>query len=306
MKHERKTNWTFFIRLAGSLLSILILVIIFSDEQWSLVWQQLRSLQAWRIAACIVLMIVSRLATWGRWHSLLRVSSQKVSWKDTLRLTFTGLFAANVLPTTIGGDAARLAGALRLKIDGHLAAASLLADRLIGMTGMLLALPLGLPHFWSASQQARSGLLYGAVFGGLFAKLKESLGRIWENLRFWLQHPQVFLRALAFSLLHQLCLYLIVHILIHGFGETLPLHSIAGLWSLVYFITLVPISINGLGVQELSISNLFSSLGGLSLSTGLSIALFMRVLQVLGSLPGAFFVSGVLSGAADRKEQDAL
>ena len=92
----------------------------------------------------LLLIFISRLATVGRWHMLLQIESVKVNWKDSLRLTFAGLFAANFLPTTIGGDVVRLAGAIRLGIDGSFVAASLMVDRLIGMTGMAIAAPLGL------------------------------------------------------------------------------------------------------------------------------------------------------------------
>jgi len=81
-----------------------------------------------------------------------------------------------------------------------------------------------------------------------------------------------------------------------GMNEAIPFWKIAGLWSLTYFITLIPISINGLGLQELSFANLFTLFGGLSDATGLSIALIMRVLMLVGSAPGAFFISSILSG----------
>jgi uncharacterized membrane protein YbhN (UPF0104 family) len=59
---------------------------------------------------------------------------------------------------------------------------------------------------------------------------------------------------------------------------------------------LIPVSINGLGLQEVSFINLFTLFGGISDATGLSIALIMRVLMLIGSIPGAFFVSSILSG----------
>ena len=302
MQKPKKINWNLIVRIGGSLLSVLILAVIFSDQVWAKVWQQLKSLEAWRVAACLALIFISRLATWGRWHTLLSISEPKVTWRDSLRLTFTGLFAANVLPTTIGGDLARLAGAVRLGIDGHLAAASLVADRLIGMTGMSLALPFSLPAL--SKLQAGGALQSTAMFAGLGQKIRQSLEKVWGNLRYWLKHPRLLLQALFFTLVHQACLYLILMVLIEGFGERMPFLVIAGLWSLVYFITLVPISINGLGLQELSISNIFSLLGGLSPSTGLSIALLMRVIQIIGSLPGALFLGSVMGGTKEMRQAD--
>jgi hypothetical protein len=99
-----------------------------------------------------------------------------------------------------------------------------------------------------------------------------------------------------FTFIHMLATFLIVYVLVVGMNDTISFWKIAGLWSLTYFITLIPISINGLGLQEVSFINLFTLFGGLSDSTGLSIALIMRVLMLLASVPGAFFVSSIISG----------
>jgi hypothetical protein len=65
---------------------------------------------------------------------------------------------------------------------------------------------------------------------------------------------------------------------------------------LTYFVTLLPISVNGLGVQELSMTFFFTTFGGISAASGLTIALFMRFLPMIASLPGAIFIPGMLAG----------
>ena len=74
-------------------------------------------------------------------------------------------------------------------------------------------------------------------------------------------------------------------------------------------LTLLPVSINGLGLQELSIAVLFSSFGGVSEHAGLALAVLMRMLYMLASLPGALFLPGLLlrrqqslQGSNDDKE----
>jgi len=66
----------------------------------------------------------------------------QISLAETLRLTFAGLFANNFLPSTVGGDVVRLAGAMQARYDSAISAASLVIDRLVGMAGMTLFLPL--------------------------------------------------------------------------------------------------------------------------------------------------------------------
>jgi len=79
-------------------------------------------------------------------------------------------------------------------------------------------------------------------------------------------------------------------------GEEVSLWLIAGLWSATYFITLLPISINGMGVQELSMAFFFSSIAGISPSSALTLALLMRVIQMLASLPGVLSLPDIIAG----------
>jgi uncharacterized membrane protein YbhN (UPF0104 family) len=95
--------------------------------------------------------------------------------------------------------------------------------------------------------------------------------------------------------------FLTMYILIQALGGHVDLWMIAGLWSLAYFVTLVPISINGYGVQELSLTFLFSTVGGLSTAASLTVAVLIRALYIGVSLVGAFFLPGILSSV--RKPQ---
>ncbi len=294
-----KNRWNVIIRWAGTIIAIVILVYLFSQIGAAETWATIQRISGWRIAAVLVLVFVSRFATFGRWHSLLQVQDMHVPWQDSLRLTFAGLFASNVLPTTVGGDVVRLAGAVRIGINPALAAASLVADRLVGMAGMFLALPFAIPSFVAYLQQNKTSnslpLLSAVPFvSNAWNKIKQAFQSVFSNFRYWAKNPLILLRALGFTLIHMLATFLIVKILIEGMGESMPFGQIAGLWSLTYFITLLPISINGLGLQEVTITNLFSAVGGLQPSTSISLAILLRVAWMIGSLPGAFTLSGIL------------
>ena len=303
MVKPQQSKWKFFIRLVGTILSIVLLVYLFYSVGLQELMASLKILTIGRIILVIVLIFVSRLATFARWHVLLQIERINVDWKDSLRLTFAGLFAANFLPTTIGGDVVRLAGAMRLGIGGALAAASLIVDRLIGMAGMAMVAPLGLVPVLGNLEKITRFSDHTMIFSsGFFVnkkimiKIKTAFRKIITSFAFWVHHPSILLLALFFTFIHMLCTFLIVDVLVVGMRESIPFWKIAGLWSLTYFITLIPISFNGLGLQEVSFINLFTIFGGISDPTGLSIALIMRVLMLVGSVPGAFFVSSILSG----------
>lgn len=307
----KKKRVKLIIRWIGTILSILLFIYLFYVTGFEEILTTLKELSYFRILMVIFLIFISRMATFARWHVLLQVEQIKVNWRDSLRLTFAGLFASNFLPTTIGGDVVRLAGAMRIGISGSLAAASLMMDRLIGMAGMTLALPFSLSPLINLlhAQTTQGG--YGflgmtAFFNLILDKAKLFFKKLTLTFSHWIRHPIILLSALIFTLIHMASIFLIVQILITGMGEQMSYWKIAGLWSLTYFITLVPISINGLGLQELSITNIFILLGGLSSATSLSIALFIRALLLLGSLPGAFLISGIISGESYSQAENAL
>ena len=92
------------------------------------------------------------------------------------------------------------------------------------------------------------------------------------------------------------CVFTTIYILLKAEDQNISWLLIAGLYSLVYFITLLPISINGYGLQEISMTFIFSRVAGISVESSLSVALLLRTMMMLASLPGALFISGILAG----------
>src|SRR5512142_2669690 len=118
----RKISW---LRIAGTLLAVSLLVYLIVEQGWQALLDSLAQVSWPYFAAAFLLVLLSRLATVGRWHVLLRSAEVPISLRQSLRLVFAGLFAANFLPTTIGGDLFRFAGGVRLRLDAGVVAASL-------------------------------------------------------------------------------------------------------------------------------------------------------------------------------------
>lgn len=302
-------NRAFLLRLAGTLLALVLLIYLLSQQGWAAILAAVQKIPIQTLVFAFVLVMMSRFAVIARWHVLLRASDMKIPFSQTARITFAGLFATNFLPTTVGGDVVRLAGAVRLKYDAALTTASLIADRLVGMVGMAMTLPWGIPGMIEIFDQIRSSAseyplaLAGAAaapkgLGKLWHKTLGFLGHTWNALRIYFKKPLSLLWALFYSGIHMVCTFTMLYILFKGEGETVSWTLIAGLYSLVYFITLLPISINGYGLQEISMTFIFSKAAGVSMESSLSVALILRTMMMLASLPGAFFLSGIVAGDA--------
>lgn len=300
------------LRLLGTLLALALLAYLLSQQGWTEIQAAFRQIPLSGFLLALLMTIISRLAIGFRWHSLLVSGGLQVSLGQAMRLTFAGLFANNFLPATIGGDIIRLAGAIQLRLDGAVSAASLIADRLVGMAGMTMTAPVGLSIVLKAGITNNSAVLPSIMLAHLsstldgeprprwyqsaWRKALELLRRMLAALGRWLKQPRALLIALGWSWINMLCQFGILYVLFRGMDQAVTFWTVAGLYSLVYFVTLIPISINGYGLQELSMTLVFSHYAGVSLASGLAAALVFRTLMVLASLPGAFFVPGILAG----------
>jgi glycosyltransferase 2 family protein len=313
-----KSNKTFWLRLSGTLLALALLVYLLGEQGWNEILLAMQKIALWQLLAALALNLVSRMAICGRWHVLLRGANLRIRFSQTTRITFAGLFASNFLPTTIGGDVVRLAGAVQLRFDSAISTASLVVDRLVGMAGMAMALPFGLPAFSATFFQSQANGfqifgLSGVVIPRnkrLQNKLKNWSGalitfiqRMLGSLKLWVTHPGSLIAALGFTWIHMLCLFASIWLLLYGLGEPVSFWLIAGMWSVVYFITLVPISINGYGLQEVSLAFIFTRVAGVSTSSALTLAILFRTIFMIASLPGALFVPGIMAARSSTSSE---
>lgn len=285
------------IRGLGSFLALALLIVLIQEEGDGELFSALRRVSSLYFLAALAALLLSRLFAVARWHILLTSAGVDVPFLRSAMLTFTGNFSSNFLPTTIGGDVVRLGGAMQLGYDRPICLASLVADRLIGMAGMALALPLGLIPAFSLS----NGVSQSIALPAFFQKGMDFTKRTFESLSIWLKKPGTLFASLLYTLGNQIFIYIAIYLLLLGIDHKVSFWLVAGMYTLTYFVTLVPISINGLGVQELSMTFLLIQLGGLTSSESATIALLTRLLFVLASLPGAFFLPSILAAINEKK-----
>src|SRR6185503_11340857 len=113
--------------------------------------------------------------------------------------------------------------------------------------------------------------------------------------------PASLLLSLSFTWIHMICLFSSIYLFLHDLNSHVSFWLIAGLWSLTYFITLIPISINGYGLQELSFTFLFSHVAGVSPAASLTVSVLLRAYQVIASLPGALFLPSAMAAMTDKQ-----
>ena len=255
-------------------------------------------------------MFLSRLAVTARWTSLLWLSGLRLPAWEILRVTFAGMFASHFLPTSVGGDIVRLAWTVRVQGDRGKYASSVAVDRLVGLAGMAMLLPLGIAQVLSAGVLAFGPRIAPAVVGAaasttLMDRVARALREVAELIRGWLNNPRALLAALTFTWIHMGLWFGSIWVLFQGLGEPLRYWQVAGLYSLVYLISLFPFSIHSLGVAEVSAGLIYSNVGGVAVSSALTVALLQRTTEILASLPGALSLPPLLALRRAETKRDA-
>ncbi len=296
-------NRRILLRFAGTLLAIVLIVLLLRGQGWDEIATAFKQLSLSQILLAFALILLSRFCVVTRWYILLRSGNVKISYSDALALTFTGLFSSNFLPTTVGGDVIRLAGAMQMGYDRAVSLASLVADRLIGALAMIFILPFGLVPAWHVLFPASAAS--AMVLPPIVQKLWDFIKRTLQTFSIWFKKPLALVAALFCTWGHVLCTCTAIAVLVSALGGHVSFGLVVGLWSIAYFVTLIPISINGYGVQELSLTFLFSTVGGIRTAVGLTLAVLIRVFYMVASLPGAVYLPAILSAMDLEREPDS-
>jgi uncharacterized membrane protein YbhN (UPF0104 family) len=294
-------NRNLLLRLLGTLVATLLIVLLIQQEGWGKIVEAVQRITLPSFLLALASLLISRLFIIARWHVLLQSGGVKIPFSRSAELTLMGLFANNFLPTTVGGDVVRLAGIMQMGFDRAICLASIAADRLVGMAGMMFTVPFGLIPAWGSLQQI---VLHSSA---LIASLQRPIGfarRTLQTFTTWLHQPRALIASMLCTFGNMLFIFTSVYILIEGLGGHVSFWLVAGLWSLSYFITLIPISINGLGVQELALAYFFLHVGSLSAANSLSMAVLIRIIFMLASLPGALFLPSILTAISSQKKSD--
>jgi len=293
-----------YIRILGVIVTSALFIYLVDQQGWFEIWEAIQQVQWSYLILAFAALMLSRFAVVARWYMLLVVTDVEITWFDAFRFTFAGLFASNFLPTTIGGDIVRFGGAARQEYDSAVMGAAIVVDRIVGMAGMLLVFLVG------GGLYLRDWISIDAPFtfsaAGVFLKNKRltklwhkgyaGILRIFQSFRYWTKHPRAILLSFCMTSLHMVFLFTALYFLVLGIGDNLSFWFIGTLWSLVYFVTLLPISINGYGLQEVTLTFVLTNIGALSFQHSIAIALLIRTLFIAASLPGASFLPNLIVG----------
>lgn len=266
-------------------------------------WAAMRSIGSAMLASAIFLFASAQIL--GGLRLALLLPGQSL-WREALTATVVGYFWGNFLPGTVGGDVVRGFRLRRAGINVPTLAGTLLLDRLLNIAALLgilliTAWPLGNALFrtidWSVALPAVIALLTGAVLGigtvWWSERVRQIGALVFSPLLALTRSPMRFLAVVGLSLLSLGVAILAEWLIARQLGLAIGLGELTGIICLVTVIVLIPISLNGLGLQEASFLVLLTHAGA-SADLALSFSLLARVLIV-----GASMIAGLVV-LADR------
>jgi len=310
---SRKFQW---LRWGGTALSILLFIWLVSRQNWHEVWRYLQHLPFWLLPLALMFYLAGMVANAVRWYILLQAPKIRVSFWTTVKIVFTGAYVSNFLPSTIGGDTVRFVGLMHLTSDRAVGLASVILDRLINLSAFLTVLPLSVVTFGSPATWLGSALLGGSPLpivamagagpgpkAGLLRRVKRWIQRGREAFGIWLQRPRILILAFCVSWLSIFVVFIAIWLVARGLGIPVALYQVMGITGITYLLTLLPISVNGYGLREVAITTLYLPLGA-NLEQAATLALITRFLSMLETLPGALWLSQVVSGQVGKDHAD--
>jgi glycosyltransferase 2 family protein len=260
----------------------------------------------WTAAALLVVFVAIAVSAW-KWGLVLAWRCRPLPYRRLFRHYLVGLFFNNILPTSVGGDAVRAWEAARDTADVPEAVGSVITERLVAGAALGVTALIGLPFVGSTPRlfalvltflvidvalvaafvapRVAEGVARSLVprrLAGARETLAATIGVVRESVR----EPRLFARLFALSVLFQLLVAAVNACLFEAMGVPVSLARCVVYTPMIFTITMLPVSLSGLGVREAAYVYFFAQ-AGVSQADAVAASLLFFVVVGLASLPGA-------------------
>ena len=266
---------------------------VFSRADMEHTFSIMKSIGPFHFFAAVFLYIFSQLISSFRWKLLL---PENFTIKKLFSIYMIGAFFGSFMPGIIGGDAVRAYYLNKKAKKMSLTLASIFMDRYLGYLSLMLigisAAPFAFGYFRDSPYKWIMPLIFAAFVVGSILFFVLQVGKRFRGMSEFYEYFTTLktkkgkvVKAVLISFLVQFLNFFIVVILAAGMGEKIPLLLLFVFLPIIITVTMIPISISGLGVREGAFVLLLGLIGVKSeVSTSLSLAWFFSVF--VGSIPG--------------------
>jgi len=312
---------TTLLRIARVVLGVVLLAWVFRQVHWKELLERLATAKLeWIGAAFLVNSAGNLLGAW-RWRLLLSSVGRAVPVPYLFGSYLVGLFFNNFLPSNVGGDVVRAAGARKRgggSFTQHITV--VLVERMIGLLATLClggaaalaghaawlgpratwaligALALSAAGLYLALDARVRGFVQRVLPRVPGAFVRRTLGKMLAAFELFARAPGALAGNFVLSLGFQVLLVVHFWLIQFAFGESAPLRTFLVVVPLVFTAMMLPVGINGLGVREWAFVALLTR-AGFDAATALALSLASYGVAVAqGLLGGIVHVAREISG----------
>jgi len=303
--------------LAQAAVSVALVAFIVRSVDGAALLAAMRRLPVTSLAAAALLLVAQAVIIGWRWHRIVVLLGGELPPRDAVRWVFVGMFFNNALPTSVGGDAVRIWLLRKRGTPLRLSLGSVALERGTGIVILALMVSACVPAVWAmldgrafrvalawVGPVLLAGLVVLAladklVVGWLPRRLEESLRWLGHELRRLATRPLALAEVVALGVLASFTGLLAADLMGEGLGIAVGLPAYIVLVGGSVLLSVLPISLGGWGVREVSMVALFGSVGA-SAEQALALSLLWGVLPLLISAPAGLLcwrsVSTVAAG----------
>jgi len=294
--------------------SIALLVLLFSRVDVAKLWASARHASLAWMGIALGFYAVSILVMVWRWWLLLEAQDVSMPFPALFGSMSVALFFNNFLPSNIGGDVVRISDTAKVARSKTLAAIVILADRTMGMMGLVLVAAMGVSLVTSPVGHAplpiwpswlwagfTSGMLVAGLIlwspGGVGWLLRPltvlhpewvggRIGSLTATLQRFRSHMGAIVTCFAGAVVVQVMTVAFGWAVAHALGIPIGPFDLAVVVPLAGVVQMIPLSVNGFGVREATYSLYFTRIG-LPIESAILLSLTSTALVMLYSLTGA-------------------
>lgn len=296
------------------IISGLLLGLLFSQSDFGNILQLVVLLNVPLFIVCLFFMLLINIIAAYRWHIFVRAYNPGVSLVRLFSFYLVGLFFNNFLPTAVGGDVVRSYDLYKYSGYGKVAVVSVFMERLAGMSAQVLvaymAVLIGYSYLreplilWLVLGVTLAYILFLmvlvnhrmiALLLGLLARLhltkaQHVLSEMYTLFLHYRSSRQALVQATALSLLIVGVSILTFYLLSIALHLPMPIGYFALFLPIMTIVSMLPISLGGLGVRE-GIGVFLFSRAGMAPSDAFGLSLGWSSLLILISLLGGVIFS---------------
>lgn len=268
----------------------LLLLLILRQVDLSAVSSHLRRANLTFLIASITLIYLNYFVSSYRWQGLAKVKGISASLLDFVRLYFIGAFFNNFLPSIVGGDVVKAYKLTKLtdkKVD---AAVSVFMERFTGLVVLgLISLTAFIYEFKLRAVLITVGLLLLGAVGFWLApkivKFHHLLKKAYDSVMAYRGERAILWQATWTSFLVQIIAVTTEYLIFMALGLKVSYLYCLFAIPLIAVASMLPISINGVGIQD-ALFVIFFARVGVAQEAALAVSFLYHVLRLASSLVG--------------------